>query len=93
MLNLDFSDKGLGIVPPSHFVYDFSIKMFFMLHSVNGPNFIAWLPLPIEISGNVCIAIVCHPGCDVMDFEINLIFLIEPFFLHDQKVMTKTLIS
>ena len=25
-----------------------------------------------------------------MDFEINLIFLIEPFFLHDQKVMTKT---
>ena len=26
-----------------------------------------------------------------MDFEINLIFLIEPFSLHDQKVMTKTL--
>ena len=25
-----------------------------------------------------------------MDFEINLIFLIESFFLHDQKVMTKT---
>ena len=24
-----------------------------------------------------------------MDFEINLIFLIEPFSLHDQKVMTK----
>ena len=41
MLNLDFSDKGLGIVPPSHFVYDFSIKMFFMLYSVNGPNFVA----------------------------------------------------
>ena len=26
-----------------------------------------------------------------MDFEINLIFLIEPFSLHDQKVMTKNL--
>ena len=25
-----------------------------------------------------------------MDFEINVIFLIEPFFLHDQKVTTKT---
>ena len=37
----------------------------------------------------MCIAIVCYPGCDVMDCEINLIFLIEPFFLHDQKVMTK----
>ena len=24
-----------------------------------------------------------------MDFEINLVFLIEPFFLHDQKFMTK----
>ena len=36
------------------------------------------------------IAIVCYPGCDVMDFEINLIFLIEPFLLHDQKVMAKT---
>ena len=28
-----------------------------------------------------------------MDFEIKLIFLIEPFFLQDQKVMTKTQIS
>ena len=28
-----------------------------------------------------------------MDFEINLIFLIESFFLHDQNVMTKTEIS
>ena len=37
----------------------------------------------------MCIAFVCYPGCDVMDFEINLIFLMEPVFLHDQKVMTK----
>ena len=28
-----------------------------------------------------------------MDFEINLNFLIEPFLLHDQKVMTKVQIS
>ena len=28
-----------------------------------------------------------------MDFETNLIFLIEPVFLHDQKIMTKTYIS
>ena len=26
----------------------------------------------IEILGNMCIAIVYFPGCDVMDFEINL---------------------
>ena len=28
----------------------------------------------------MCIAIVFSPGCDVIKFEINLIFLIKPFF-------------
>ena len=37
----------------------------------------------------MCIAIVCKPGCDIMSFEINLIFLIKPFFLRDQKIMIK----
>ena len=43
-----------------------------------------------EILGNMRIAIVCKSGCDVMNFEVNLIFLIKPFFLHEQKVVTKT---
>ena len=93
MLNFDFLKKGLGIVSPAHFVYDFSTKMFLLLYSINWPNFIAWLSLLLEILSNMCIAIVCYPGCDVMDFEIPLIILIEPFFLHDQKAMTKTSIS
>ena len=38
----------------------------------------------------MCIVIVCYPGCDVMDFEINSIFLIKPFFQHDQKFITKS---
>ena len=46
-----------------------------MLYSINRPNVIAWLPLPREILGNMCIAIVCFPGFDVMNFAINLIFL------------------
>ena len=60
MLNIDIldKDKGLGIVSPAHFVYDFSPKMF-LLHSINRPNFIVWLPLLLEILGNMCIAIVC----------------------------------
>ena len=29
-------------------------------------------------------AIVRKSGCDLMNFEVNLIFLIKPFFLHDQ---------
>ena len=61
-----------------------------MLYFINWPNFIVWLPFIIEILDNMCIAIVCKPDCDVMNFEVNLIFLVEPFFLHDQKVATKT---
>ena len=53
MLNFDFLDKSLGIVSPAHFVYDFSTEMFLMLYSINRPNIIAWLPLLLEILGNV----------------------------------------
>ena len=35
MLNFDFLGKGLGIVSPACFVYDFSIKIFLMLYSIN----------------------------------------------------------
>ena len=31
----------------------------------------------------MCIAIVRKPGCEIMNFEVNFIFLIKPFFLHD----------
>ena len=75
-----FNVWGLGLVPPSHFVYDFSRKMFLMLYSINWPNFIVWLPSLLEISGNMCIKNVCFPGYDVINFEINLIFLISGFF-------------
>ena len=32
MLNFDISEKGLGLVFPPHFMYDFSRKMFLILH-------------------------------------------------------------
>ena len=59
MLNFDFSEKGLGLVSPPHFVYHFSRKTFLTLHSINWPNFIVWLPLLLEIFGSMCIAIIC----------------------------------
>ena len=34
MLNFDFLEKGLRIVSPSHFVYDFLKKMFLKLYSI-----------------------------------------------------------
>ena len=59
MLNFNFSEKSLGLVSPRHFVHDFSRKMFVTLHSINWPNFNVWLPLLLEILGNMCITIVC----------------------------------
>ena len=38
----------------------------------------------------MCVATVCKTGCDVMNFEVKLIFLIKSFNLDDEKVMTKT---
>ena len=58
MLNFDFSDKSLEIVSPADLVYHYSTKMFLMLYSINRSNFIVWLPLLLEILGNMCIAIV-----------------------------------
>ena len=34
MLNFNFSEKGLGLVSPPHFVYHFSIKIILMLQSI-----------------------------------------------------------
>ena len=85
MLNFRFSGKGQEIFSTLHFVYDFSRKMFFMLFSINWANIIVGLPLLLKILGNMLIAIVFFPDCDVINFEINLIFLIEPFFYMDKK--------
>ena len=49
--------------------------MFLLLFSITWPNFITWFSLLCELLGNVCIVIVCWPGCDVINFEINFIFL------------------
>ena len=45
MLNFIFLDKDLGIVSLPPFVYDFPIKIFLMLYSINWPNFIVRMPL------------------------------------------------
>ena len=80
MLNFDFLRKGLGIVSPPHFVYGWSRKMFFVLYSINWPNFLARLSLLLEILVNMCVAIVCLPGWDVNNFEVDLTFPTKSFF-------------
>ena len=43
------------------------------------------IALLLEILGNASIAIACFSGCDVINFEINLVFLIKPFFYMTKK--------
>ena len=78
MFNFNFFEKGLGPVSPTYFGQDFSRKTFLALCSINWPNFIVRITLPLQIPGNVCIVLVCYPVCDVMDFEICLSILINP---------------
>ena len=79
MLNFHYLIKSLEIASTLYFVHDFLRKMFLMLNSINCPNFIVLLFLLLEILGNICIALVSSSGCDVITFEINLVFLIKPF--------------
>ena len=37
----------------------------------------------------MCTAIASFPGCDVINFEIDLIFLIKPFFYMNKKSRQK----
>ena len=89
ILNFSFLEKGLEIVSPPHFAYDFIRKVFLISYSINWPNFIVWLPLISEILGNVYIAIVYFLGCDVITFEINFIFLLKPFFYMPKNLRQK----
>ena len=75
----------MGLTPPPHFAYDFSRKIFFMLYPVIWTNFTIWLVLTIEKLGKVTIVIICIPICDVIDFEINISFLVKPFFTWPKK--------
>ena len=61
----------LGLTYPSHFMYDFSKKLFFMLYSIIGQNFIVSLLLLLEILSNMCIVLTFCPLCNVIIFEIN----------------------
>ena len=72
--------RGLELISLPQFLHNFWRKLFLFLYSINWPNFIVWLSLLCEILGNMFIKIVYKPGCDVINFAVNLISLIKPFF-------------
>ena len=95
MLNFNFLEKPLVIVSPSHLMNDFSRKMFLMLCSLTGQNFYCLVLGNIRQYGYrywaICVLQLCFPGCDVINFETSLIFLIKPFFYLTNKNTRTTL--
>ena len=57
-----------------------------MLYSINLKYFIVWLYLLLEKLSNMCPVIICFPGNDVMNFEINIGFPIKLFDKSRQKL-------
>ena len=47
---------------------------------INWPHIIVWLPLLLGILNNICIVIIYYPVSNVINFEINLSFVIKQFF-------------
>ena len=88
MLNFDLREKVLELVALSHFVYDFSRKIFLVFYSMNCSNFIVRLPLRFELLGNMCIVIVSQ---FVTSQLLTSTLAYQAIFLHDQKSWNKNL--
>ena len=78
MLNFDFLAKGLGIVLPPRFMYDFSIKEWVILSSSLWPNF--WLPLILTYRAIGALRLLIFQVLRRHKLWINFFFLIKPFF-------------
>ena len=85
--NFDFLGKGLGIVSPPYFVYEFSRKQFSYYSLLTDQ--ISWPGCLYFLRYNMCLATICFPGYDVIYFEINFIFLIKPFLYMTKKSRQK----
>ena len=80
--------KGLELVPLPHFVYDFSKKKN-VSHVMLTNHIFLSNSLYFLRSWAICILqLIFFPGCDVINFEINLSFLIKPFSYITKKVTT-----
>ena len=84
-VQFNFLKKGLALLSPPLFLHHFSRKIFLMFYSINWPNFTVWLPLFLVTSSNMGIIIVCSLVCDVINFKIDLSFLIKLFSYMTEK--------
>ena len=78
--------KGSGTSFSTAFYVLFFEKGFLMIYYINWPSFIVWLPLLLEILGNMCSGIAFFSVCDVINFEINLSFIAKSFSYMTRKL-------
>ena len=80
MRNSDFLEKGLGIVSSLVLCMIFQEKCFsyyiLLTDQISLSDYLYFL----KYWAMSVLRLFCFPGCDVINFEINLIFLIKPFF-------------
>ena len=84
MLPFEFLKKSLGIVFPLYFVKGFSKKFFS-----------SYVPLTDQILSADCPYVlrywaICTQYCEILNFEINIMFLIKPFFYMTKKPTQKS---
>ena len=58
---------------------------YFSYFSIDWPDPLVWLPLILEVMGDIYIVIICFLVYDVINFEINFSFLIKPFYYRTKK--------
>ena len=95
MLIFEFLQKSLRIVSPPHIMLNSSRKTFlnYILLTYQVYMFDCFekylRKILCKISGHMCVAIVSFSGCDFMNFETNVIFLMKPFFYMTKKSRQK----
>ena len=78
MLNFDVLEKGVRVLFFNDILWIIFWKKKFCY--IYRPNFIVWLLLLIEILGKMCVVIIRFPLSGIINFEINLSFLIKLLF-------------
>ena len=80
--------KRSGTSLPASF-FTWFLRKIIKLHSINGPNFVFWRPILLEVLKNMCILNNRFSTDDVINSKINISFFMKLFFHMTKKVRTK----
>ena len=86
MLNIYLLEKGLGIAASPHFVYDYSNKMFLMLHSINCPNFMSDCRYFLRYCSIYVFQFIYHVFIIPVRFHVVMKFISDRPFFHLKRI-------